>query len=120
MRASDFHTKAKHDQGTKVVLDAPDGTKTEEFVLLLGRDSEAFRKAQARYRDRMISAKSEGVEFDSHKEGIRLTASAVKGWSLDEVCTEDAVCDLLTNAPYILDSLDAELYDNKRFFTGQE
>lgn len=120
MRATDFHTKEKHNKGTKVLLDAPDGTKTEEFLVLLGRDSEAFRKGQAKYRDRMISAKSEGVEFDSHKEGIELTASAVVGWSFEEPCTKEAVCDLLTNAPYILDKLDAELYDNKRFFTGQE
>ena len=120
MRASQFHTKAKHDEGTKVLLDLPDGTPTEEFVVLRGRDSEAFRKAQAAYRDRMVAAKSEEKPFDSHKEGILLTVSAIKSWSLEEPLTEAAACELLTNAPYLLDKMDAALYDNKRFFDGKE
>lgn len=117
MRAADFHSKSKHEEGTKVLLKKPDGTLTEEFVVLLGRDSEAFRRAQAKYRDNSVQAQADDKTFDSYVEGVKLTASAIKSWSLEDDCNEKNATELLLNAPYILDQLDAALYDSKRFFS---
>lgn len=120
MKASQFHSRVKHEEGITVPLLLPDGTVTEESVVLMGRDSRVFRKAQADYRDRMMSARSEEKPFDSHVEGVKLTASAIKSWTLEEALTVESAVDLLNNAPYLLDKLDEVLYDAKRFFVGKE
>lgn len=117
MRASDFYSKSKHEEGTKVLLKQPDGTPTEEFVVLVGRDSEAFRRAQAKYRDLSVQAQADDKPFDAYVEGVRLTASAIKAWSLEDELNEKSAMDFLLNAPYITDQLDAALYDSKRFFS---
>ena len=117
MRASEFHTKEKHEEGTKVFLPAPDGTLTEEFVVVRGKDSSAFRRAQADFRERQVMASVEKTPFDGFVEQAKLTASAIKEWSLEDPLTEASALDFLLNAPYLIDKIDAALFDNKRFFT---
>lgn len=116
MRATDFYSKSAHEEGTKVFLKSKTGVVTEEYVVLLGRDSEAFRRAQAKYRDNSVQAQADEKTFDGYVEGVRLTASAIKAWSLEDELNEKSAMDFLLNAPYIADQLDAALYDNKRFF----
>lgn len=120
MRASQFHSRKKHEEGIKVLLPLPDGSETEEFVVLQGRDSASYRKAQAEYRDRMFKARVEEKEFDSLAEGRKLTALAIKSWSLEEPLTQEAAIELLTEAPYLLDKFDEVMQDTKRFFVGKE
>lgn len=120
MRASQFNTRSKHDEGIKVLLPLPDGTVSEDFVILTGRDSRNFRKAQTDYRTRMIAAKVDEKEFDEYAEGLKLTASAIKSWSLEDELTIDNAVAFLDGAPYILDILDAKLFDAKSFFVGPE
>ena len=117
MRASEFHTKEKHEEGTKVFLVAPDGTKTEEFVVVRGKDSAAFRRAQAEYRDKQVAAAVDKTPFDTLLEGYKLTASTIKAWSLEDPLTEASALELLSNAPYLVDAIDAAIFDTKRFFT---
>lgn len=122
MRASQFFSRQKHEEGIKVLLPLPNGTDTTEFVILQGRDSAAFRKAQAAYRDRKFAAAvgEKKESFDSELEGIKLTASAIKSWSLEEPFTQEAAVELLSNAPYLLDKLDEAMVDNSRFFPVEE
>jgi len=120
MRASQFNSREVHETGVKVFLPLPDGTPTEEFVILCGRDSRSFRKAQTDYRERMVAAAADGKDFDTFIEGARLTASAVKSWSLEDPCTPQSVATLLENAPYLVDLLDTKMYDSKSFFVGKE
>lgn len=120
MRASQFNSRAKHEEGIKVLLPLPDGTITEEFVVLMGRDSRLFRKAQADYRNRMAMAKVDEKEFDEYAEGLKLTASAIKSWSLEEPLTPESAYTLLDNAPYLLDLFDGKLYSDKSFFVEKE
>lgn len=120
MRASQFNSRAKHEEGIKVLLPLPDGTITEEFVVLMGRDSRVFRKAQADYRNRMVLAKVDEMEFDEYAEGLKLTAFAIKSWSLEEALTQESAYALLDNAPYLLDLLDSKLYSDKSFFAVKE
>lgn len=120
MRASQFFSRQKHEEGIKVFLPLPDGSETTEFVILQGRDAASFRKAQAEYRDRMFKARVEEKEFDSLVEGRKLTASAIKGWSFEEPLTQEAAVELLTEAPYLLDKFDEVMQDTKRFFAAKE
>ena len=120
MRASQFFSRQKHEEGIQVPLPLPDGSESGEFVVLMGRDSRIFRKAQSDYRNRMMIAKVDQKEFDEYTEGIKLTASAIKSWTLEDELSQEAAVEMLTNAPYILDALDSALYDNKRFFVGKE
>ena len=120
MRASQFNSRIKHEEGLKVFLPLPDGTVSEEFVILTGRDSRSFRKAQTDFRNRMVEAKADDKEFDTYAEGLKLTASAIKSWSLEDALTLESAVALLDGAPYILDLLDSKLYDSKSFFVGPE
>ena len=120
MRASQFNSREKHEEGLKVFLPLPDGTLTEEFVIISGRDSRAFRKAQSQYRNQMISSKVDEKPFDEYVEGLKLTASSFKSWSLEEELTPEAAFSLLDNAPYLVDLFDNKIYDAKSFFDGKE
>lgn len=120
MKASQFNSREKHEEGIKVFLPLPNGTITEEFVVLMGRDSRLFRKAQADYRNRMAMAKVDEKDFDEYAEGLKLTASAIKSWSLEEALTSESAYAFLDNAPYLLDLLDSKLYSDKSFFVEKE
>jgi len=120
MRASQFNSRDKHEEGIKVLLPLPDGTETEEFVVLCGRDSRVFRKEQSDHRTRMIQAKVDEKEFDEVAEGVKLTASAIKSWSLEDPLTPEAAIKFLEDAPYIMELLDQKLYNAKSFFAGKE
>ena len=120
MRASQFNSREKSEEGLKVFLPLPDGTITEEFVVISGRDSRAYRKAQSNYRNQMVVAKVDEKDFDEYAEGLKLTASAIKAWSLEEILTPEAAFAFLDNAPYLVDLIDGKLYDSKSFFVGKE
>lgn len=120
MRASQFYTREKHEEGVKVFLTLPDGTETTEFVVIQGSHSKAFRKAQSAYRTKMVEASAEGKEFDSLVEGAKLTASTIKSWSLEDELTEDSALKLLEEAPYLVDLLDSKIFGAKSFFGGTE
>lgn len=120
MNLSDFYTRKKAGEGEKLPLRLPDGTPTDEWLLIRGIDSDEVRLASDRYRRAVLlnAAIEDEVERErkNRDELYRLQASHIAGWSFSEEMTEEALIELLREAPYIGDEADRLASDRTRFF----
>jgi len=120
MKPSDFHTRAKANEGERMPLALPDGTPTDEWLLIRGVDSDQFRAALDDYRrDALtIAATKDQAEKaeKSEQSRLRLNAALVIGWSLDADFTEAALLEFLRESPYITAEVDRFASDRRRFF----
>ena len=88
----------------------PNGDKSDEFIMVLGKDA-----AQAR------SAKNDAIRArlteDASQEDSRLImiAGFIDSWSFKMDCTQESKIEMLSNAPYISDSIDYFAADNDNF-----
>ena len=112
MKKELFYTKPKSDAGIKLQLERPDGTPTDEFLIVRGIDSDAFQQKQIEVRSAILREMKED-ESDEHFDAIQqrhkidLLASLVAGWSFDKKCKLEDVKEFLTNAPHIADKIDS-------------
>lgn len=121
MNANRFYSKEAANAGKRVALTEPNGTKTDEWVLVAGRDSDAYRKSEADYRKKITEAVAKGEEMPEDGDALlNRTVACVLGWSLDEECTPGNVRELLVNAPYIRDEIDTVIFSRERFFAAEE
>ena len=119
-----FFTRDKANEGRKLLLYTPCGTKTDEWLIVRHVWSDDFQRAEeAAQREARETVM--GMGADATKEVIaeiqrgsrvRLLASLVAGWSFDSECTPDAAADFLDKAPQIADQIDAFAADAKGFF----
>lgn len=100
MKRKDFHTRSESDKGVKFLLESPDGTQSDEWLLVAGVESIRYEKA---HRD-TIKATLNGS--DSLEQGNILLSALVIDWSFEDECTPEIVLDFLQNAPYIKAALD--------------
>ena len=115
-----FFTRGKANEGIKLPLWTPQGTKSEHWVRILGIDSDAFRTANAEaqrdaFRIAQIEDSAErAVEIALSKR--RLVASLVTEWSFDRPCNVDTVADFFREAPQIMDAIDTAASRRAFFF----
>lgn len=117
-----FNVVKKSNKGVKLELTLPDGTPTEEYLVVGGQDSTKFRGQQAKANRERVKAvrqyKDDPVkmaEFDARLE-CRLVASLVVGWSFEEECNETNVMKFLSDAPQIQMQIDQFAGDRANFF----
>lgn len=106
----DFYTRDAGNRGTKVPLTLPDGTKSEDYLIVRSVDSDAFRDASADARRDVLKA-AQVDDIDERRKMakesmLNLQVALVKDWSFDEECTPEAVREFLIGAPQIADALD--------------
>ena len=107
MGMEQFYTRDKANEGIKVPLHAPDGTKTEHWLLIRGVDSDEFRRAEAEAQRKLATFAADKDKSELEKiydelfSGLR--AHLVARWSFDKECTIEAVTELFKNAPQIAD-----------------
>lgn len=119
MNLSDFHTRPKANEGEKLPLSLPDGTPTDEYLLVRGVDSDQFKDALDAYRRELIGyAKLPDAERTEKGEQAKrkLVASLVIGWSFKVDFTEAALLEFFREAPHIATEVDAFASDRRRFF----
>ena len=120
MQIEDFYTREKANSGIKLPLTAPNGSKTEHFLMLRGVDSDAFRAAKT--ESEREAADIAAIKDDKERaEAIlssqrRLMASLVVSWSFDSDCTSEAVATLFREAPQIMDLVDRVVSNRALFF----
>lgn len=119
---SKFYTRNKANLGIKVLLTLPDDTPTDRWLLVQGQDSDDYQKAYAELQKLAVET---GAASDADKpakqlqlDGARknLVANCVKDWNLEDPCTFENVCTLLTEAPQIKTQVEGAVYNRKRFF----
>lgn len=115
-----FFTRENANEGIEVPLLLPDGSRTEHWIRIRGVDADAFRRAEARSKRRMLEVAAEKDEDrrDAAIEDARLAllAALVAGWSFDNPCTEAEIKRLFREAPQIAEQVDRAAYDRARFF----
>lgn len=118
---SDFFTREKANNGIKVPLFMPNGSMTDQWLLLRGVDSDEFRLAdvQAKRDAVRLAAIPETKDRDQaiYDLTIRLTAVLVADWSFDEECTLENVINFFKEAPQIAHAVDVTAGDRGYFFT---
>lgn len=120
MNPSDFFTRSKANEGEKLPLSLPDGTPTDEWLLIRGVDSDEFRAALDEHR-RTILANSaiedEVVRAEQNRAaGLKLHCALVIGWSFDAEFTDKALEEFFKEAPHLAIEVDSFASNRQRFF----
>lgn len=117
-----FNVVKMSNDGVKLFLHLPDGTKTDEFLVVRGADSKIFRNHQARAnREKVKLAKKQGQDpaqlARQHADiDRRLVATLISDWSFEAECTEENVAKFLADAPQVQTQIDIFAGDRTNFF----
>ncbi|WP_213993867.1 phage tail assembly chaperone [Sodalis sp. dw_96] len=122
MKLSDFATRAEANEGKKLFLLLPDGTPTEEYLLVRGIDSDEFRAAKTaasravfELDKKQLDDKGFIKKFDEDAEFTQFQALVIN-WSLDEEFTPDNLKLLLTESPNIRERVNNFAANRAEFF----
>jgi hypothetical protein len=118
-----FKTREASNTGIRVALRLPTGQETDQWMQILGFDSDAFQEAADEGRRRRLEAAAKSGKDGApesrpaqREDGIRLTAAAVGAWSFEAPCTLDNVAAFLRDAPHIVEQIDAVVFNRAAFF----
>jgi hypothetical protein len=120
-----FNTTTMANEGVKMPLYLPDGTKTEHFLVLRGGDSKAFKLAQSKMNrafldtaTRLKEKKIDDAQAANEREANNrfLIASLVAGWSFEKDCSPANVAEFFESAPQIQQETDLFAGDRSNFF----
>ena len=120
MKPSDFFTRSKANEGERMPLSLPDGTPTDEWLLIRGIDSDEFRAALDEHRRAVLA--NAAIEDEAERAeknrlaGLNLHCALVMDWSFDAELTQDALQEFFTEAPHIAIEVDSFASNRKRFF----
>lgn len=107
---SDFHTRSVANEGIKVPLELPDGTKTDHYLMVRSIDSDAFRDAETESKRNALQIASIDNPEEKNQalkdEKNALLVSLVIDWTFEEECTPENVKRFLEEAPQIADTID--------------
>lgn len=120
MKPSDFFTRNKANEGERMPLSLPDGTPTDEWLLIRGIDSDEFRAALDEHRRAVLAnaaIEDEGERAEKNRlAGLNLHCALVMDWSFDAELTQEALQEFFTEAPHIAIEVDSFASNRKRFF----
>lgn len=120
MGMESFYTRRKANEGIKVPLSLPGGAETEDYLIIRGIDSDAFRDADTLARSQALLI----VEIENKAERVSLMkesrldilTSLIASWSFEEECTPETVRTMLIEAPQIADAVDRVAAKRASFF----
>lgn len=120
MKPSDFFTRSKANEGEKLPLSLPDGTPTDEWLLVRGVDSDEVREALDEHRRTVLAnaaIESEAERAEANRSaGLKLQCALVMGWSFDADFTSGALEEFFKEAPHLAIEVDNFASNRKRFF----
>lgn len=104
-----FFTRPTANAGVKLPLYLPDGTASEHYMVVLGADSDVFRKSEmeAKRSAAQIAQIDDTATRDAliMEEELGLVASLVSTWSFSQECNKQNVVAFLKEAPHIADNI---------------
>lgn len=116
----DYMTAQRAQDAVQMFLTLPDGTKTTDFLLVVGTESSEFRTAKYVQEQRAleIARKDTIEERMAAVEDARISvlAACIKGWSFDVPFSGAAAKELLAGAPYLADTVDTFISRRANFF----
>jgi len=117
-----FNVTKLANEGVKMPLTLPDGTATDEFLMVCGADSHVFRAEQAKANRQLLKlAKNQKMDPDKaehQRQAIQrgLVAVLVVDWSFDEECSKGAVMRFFEASPQIQMEVDNFAGNRTHFF----
>lgn len=109
-----FFTAEVSNAGKVLYLEDEYGNKTEDWVKVLGGDSDA-------YEDGLVANRA-GLSSDDSKEiksaVCKLYSSLITEWSFFEELTPESAYQLFTNAPHVRKQVVRFVDDRKAFFSA--
>jgi hypothetical protein len=121
---SRYKTRDRASVPVRVQLPDPaTGEETGDWIEVISSLSDAFRNANDDNRRRIAefaatNPKPEARAEFARESVLRLLAPLVTAWSFDTPCTQDAVVELLRDAPQLQDLVSGVADDAKRFFSN--
>jgi len=120
MKPSDFFTRSEANDGKRMPLSLPDGTPTDEWLLIRGVDSDEFRAALDEHRRAVVENAAIDDAADraeaNRVSALKLHCALVAGWSFDAELTQKALQELFTEAPHLAAEADSFASSRQRFF----
>lgn len=116
-----FHSRGRANEGRKLFLELPDGTVTEAYAIILGKDSDAMVRARREYQRKLIANNEEKVPNKDLADDLQpwLLAHGVKVWNFDGTEVEptiEEVQEFLVEAPHMFEKIDQLIYNRSAFF----
>ena len=79
-----LETKDAHNTGSECRLIQADGKVSEAFVVVQGLDSDAYRIAKRKQRNKIVSLREKNVDFDEYdffSMDVNFAAEIINGWA---------------------------------------
>lgn len=113
-----FATLPKQEQGVKVPLKMIDGTKTDDWLLLLGTDSLPFKEGCETIKQQIIAkGKTDDTVAEKEERKLSYLTFLINDWSFSEECNFDNKLKMLKLCPDLADMIDSFSARRSNFFT---
>ena len=126
-----FATGQLGEEGVKLPLKDVEGNETEHWIKIKSTDSISFKKAQSKFRKKLVSIHEEGGDSETiqameatEKYSNELLASLVVDWSFHEddgskyPCTKSNILKVFKDAPMLAQEIDVASAKRKNFIKG--
>ena len=123
-----FATAKLAEEGVKIPLTDVEGNKTKHWIKIKSTDSISFKKAQSKFRKKIVAIHEQEEADDSlqsiletEKLSLDLLACLILGWSFKNddgtpyKCTKANAIKLLKDAPVLAQEIDAASARRKNF-----
>lgn len=117
-RLQKFYTRSRANAGKKLVLEQADGSPSDEWMLVVGVDSDAYISALEELNEELSSDKV------TKEVMVKLYSRLVKDWSFaagsDPVpCTAENVIEFMNECPNVVGEISQHIRDRKGFFSNE-
>ncbi|MDC1268156.1 hypothetical protein N8Z76_00325 [Gammaproteobacteria bacterium] len=118
---SAFFTADLSNEGVKIPMMLPDGTKSEHWMRVRGTDSEHFKIGSTKINQRFLKdagkAKTDIEKFRQREnKNLAFVSLLISEWSFPEKCNEVEKVKFLRKAPAIVEAIDLFGSDRSNFF----
>ena len=129
MDMNQFYTRDKANEGIKLPLYTPEGVDTEEWLTILGVDSDEYHKNMTSTRRELLNIETDvkALPKEAQEDFLlekmiqreqNLLAGLIKDWSFEQECTFENRVEFIKNAPQIAEQINVVAGNRKVFFKG--
>lgn len=121
MDFSNFDTRAKSEEGAWMDITLPDGSLTDSKILILGRDSDVFKKRIQKVADQNRSKRKGLPVGELERASKEVYIACTVDWKNIEInkkaleCTNENIRDFYEKYPWVLDQVMEFVEDRTNF-----
>ena len=112
-----FATRDVIEAGIKVPLACPDGTPSDDWLVIRNFRSDGFRKVNAEIAARDAQKGTPGFEVQQ-ADAVKRCAALIAGWSFKAECTPENIAKFLADCPTVPEQVFLAATQDKHFFAS--